>query len=328
MKGNFLQCTHNGTGGTGDLTLATVDAFLTLGAPLGANIRQIYYKIVEYDGDPSTGRRNFVRSESGWCPLDNTGGSPVLKRSDGTIVVLTSNDGTNSYPRAGSSTAPSKQSFGNTAANIRISYSAGIEDNPFSCPVITATSGVTTSTGMGPIGGANGQAIAIQATLLGGNGITSYIPFAWGQTGLYTQCSMAITAATAGTASATSLNVAIYEVSKNGDPGKKLADFGSLGVLTSTAVLTSSALGTAVELDPGWYYLAVLPIWTGSLTACSLQAYVPTCGGPLGTILATAAGSYAWSNTAGSQTTLNDPATAPNTKAASGASFAPLFGLK
>lgn len=324
MKGNFLQCTHNGTGGTGDLTLAAVDAFLTLGAPLGANIRQVYYKIVEYDGDPSTGRRNFVKSESGWCPLDNTGGSPILKRSDGTIVVLTSNDGTNSYPKAGSSTAPSKQSFGNTAANIRISYSAGAEDNPLINPAITATSGVTY--GLGRSNVLTGTINALTSTVLT-NQLLAYFPVLWGDFGLYTQITLNLQVAFSG-ATTSSLRVGIYEVAKNGDPGKLLADFGNLGVLTAAGALTSSALGTAIFLDPGWYYLGILEQYTGTTGSASLSAMGAFSGTPLGFPISGANSTNMYASSVAAQTVLTDPAVAPTGRLLAVAGIAPLFGLK
>ncbi len=334
MRQNWLECT-SASGGTGDLALTSSNGFPLLSAWI-SGVRQVRYSILEFNSDPSSTNATLLLAEDGYCPLDASG--PTLKRSDGSTVIFSSWNGTNLFPKMASSTAASKQSFSTSSSNIRIICSAAAEDNPFLSPILSTTAGVGSTIGCGPI---LAQANFITSTnfdsyTMGSTGVSQrsqqlgYIPICWPNMGLYSRITVSVGGFTSATSS--SLQLGLYEVSKNGDPGVLLADFGNLGSLVGNAVLTSSALATPVLLVPGWYYLAVLPIFTGetgtATLACGKQWASP---GPLGS---SANNPGISGSIVAGQTILTNPAVSPTTTfrpnptAISGSGTVPFFWLK
>lgn len=301
MRGNWLECT-SGSGGTGNLSLSSSHGFPLLSAPW-TGIRQVRATILEFNSDPSTTNANLIRAEDGYGPLDTSG--PTLDRSDAAWTVLSSWDGTTYLPNAGSSTAPSKQSFGTVAANIRVICSWGAEDNPFFAPIITTIGG---GSGHGPFGLPSAGTFSLNNSI--GTGVVGYIPFVWADIGLYTRISLRIQSGFS-SATSSSLNVAIYEVSKTGTPGKMLGNFGNIGGMTTAGVLTSSTLATPLLLVPGWYYLAVLPQYAGQVGSCLANAFITPTNGPLGSVFTVSGQIISGIKTGTGNTTLPDPAVAP-----------------
>lgn len=300
MRGDWLECTSS-SGGTGDLTLTASHGFPLLSAPW-TGIRQVRATILEYNSDPSSTNANLIRAENGYGPLTVSG--PTLNRSDSTWTVFSSYDGTTYLPNEGVTTHPSKQSFGTVANNIRIICSWGAEDNIFFAPITGFGSG------QGPIGF---PTTGFYEPSITASGVIQYYAFVWPGTGLYS--TMVMNMGQGGGSGASSLQAAIYEVSKTGRPGRQLANFGSLGDLTTSGNKTSAALSQPILLVPGWYYLAVLPIYASG--SGNMDGLVYPVNGPSGVVFPNNTGSVQavflgfGSNTG--QTTLPDPAVAIGT---------------
>lgn len=329
MGHNWLECT-SATGGTGSLSLIPSHGFPLLTAWF-STIRQVRYTILEYNSDPSATNANLIRAEDGWCPADPNGifSTKLLLRGDPSTVVIASWDGTNLYPQQGSATLPAKQNFGAVSANIRIICSIGAEDSPFFSPLVSTTAvGGSVSFGACPLfAGVVSGAFGYGASAT--DQVESF-PMLWPNCGLYSTATMRLGASTGG-ATTSSIRLAVYEVSKTGDPGALLADFGQLGgdLNTAPVTLVSAALAQPLFLMPGWYYFAVLIRWTGTNPNASFAAANPLFANP---------GPLGWQNTSGSlviglrtasQTSFLNPAPAATQLRTAGAStFVPVFGLK
>ncbi len=325
MRQNWLECT-TASGGTGDLTLIATNGFPLLSDWITSGVRQIRYSILEFNSNPSATNANLLLAEDGYCPLDVTG--PTLKRSDTSTIVYSSWNGTALRPKMGSATTASKQGFSTSSGNIRVICSAASEDNPFLSPIVTTTASVGSGLGSSPIWSVptvNPVSGSFNRYNIGTSGQLSYIPFVWANMGLYSQISVSILSPFT-SATTSSLQLGIYEVAKNGDPGRQLANFGSVGALTAAGILTSSALSPPAFLTPGWYYLGSLPIYTGATGSCALSAASQwASAGPLGF----QSSSSVIASGVNGQTVLTDPAVAPTLLISASNSGAVLnFGLK
>lgn len=115
------------------------------------------------------------------------------------------------------------------------------------------------------------------------------------------------------TGGTSSLGVALYEIGSDGFPGVRLANFGNLGSLTGSTVVTSSALGTPIWVPEGHYIVDILPQFSGGSGTPNLAGMLPIAPYPLGFSWAGGGPNFFPTFYKASQTALNDPATAPDT---------------
>src|SRR5271165_1402756 len=246
MLGNWIRCTHNGTGGTGNLTLVDVSGFPGFDNVF-AGTRWVRYTIDEYTDSTFA---TLKQSETGIGAINTS--TLVLTRTS----IKSTWNGTTYLPNPGSATAPTAISFGNTAASIQIMCSPVAGSLLPSIPAVAAA-----ATNLADGVGLPGLGVSVSSSNFSlTSGIVYYFPVLIMHEGPFSQASVRVVGVTTG--GTPTLSVAIYEVdlTNAGLPGKKLADFGSLGVTTTAATITSAALSTPVYLAPGWYYVAVLYI--------------------------------------------------------------------
>jgi len=113
MLAEAVNCTHNGTGGSGTLTLTSVTGYPQITDVFGASgTLNVNYTIAEYTDSTLV---TLSKYESGF-------GSIVLSTN-----VLTRSIPRVSWSSGGSydATAPAAVSFGNTAANVRVMLTSG-----------------------------------------------------------------------------------------------------------------------------------------------------------------------------------------------------------
>ena len=139
-----------------------------------------------------------------------------------------------------------------------------------------------------------------------------------------TQASLRIQAAAG--AGASTCSIAIFQINSSGKPGKRLVNFGDTGSLANTAgtINTSAALGTAVWVNPGWYYFGILPTYASGTP--TVRAYggtsLPSTIGLMGTSLLQPV-----QNATNASGDLNDPPTTSGWAISAGAAI-PWFTFK
>lgn len=298
MRGNGIRQTHNGTGGTGTLTLVAMS-----GWPAFSNVftgtRLVDYEIDQYTDASKT---VLAQQECGEGSINTS--TNVLTR---TKIDSTWN-GTTYLPNPGSATAPTALNITNTAANVDILCSPSAASMMAAMPFFYGTvANVSDGLGCMPMnisGVANGTLGLVAGTI-------TYSPIFIGHRGPFSQASVRVTTATTG--GTPTLTVDIFEVASDGSPGKLLIDFGNLGSTSSTApfTLTSSAIGTPVALVPGWYYQGILFVANSATGSPSIRSGLAGFGGgPSGTLFANTTPLNPQLTLAG-QTAFTDPATAP-----------------
>lgn len=291
--------THNGTGGSGTLTLVSVTGYPGYDKAFPSSTRWVRYSINEYVG--AAGTTALKQGESGIGSINTT--TMVLTRTK----VLSSWDGTTYLPNSGSGTAPSAITFGATAANIFVTCSLSVSDGLPAMPAATAAvSGL--SDGLGYTG--SGISDASNAVSIG-TGATVYSCAEFRFAMLVSKASVRMTAATTG--GTPTVLVGLYEVDHSNKmmPGKMLANFGSLGSSSVTApvTLTSAALTTPIWINPGYYWTAFITVAGGSTGTPFYRAYQAGLN-PMGISFANTVG-FTQSVYASGQSALNDPATQP-----------------
>lgn len=232
MFADFIRCTHNGTGGSGTLTLAAITGWPQVTSAFGSSgTRLVSYVINEYTDST---KAVLAKSEAGR-------GSIVLSTNVLTRSVVRSTWGGTTYNAAN----PTALSFGNTAANIDIILT---DASYGQCPNVPA------------IRGSNWELFDTRSQY--DTNISTFTMVAG--TKYYTPCEFrfgkAITAiAIEATSIATTGNIrmGVYDWGTDGLPANLLTEFTSssqIGVNTSTGI-KSVTLGTPYYLPPGWYFL-------------------------------------------------------------------------
>lgn len=251
MNADFIEATHNGTGGTGTLTLVGVtgspnfDAFF-------AGTRLVSYVVNEYTDSTFA---TLSKSEAGVGSLVTS--TLVLTRTQ----IERSWDGTNLYPNFSAGTAPSAVSFGNTAANVRIFIGPLAAAFQPAWPHFCVASGGAVNNNIG-VSQTNAWQNNNTTITLTSNAII-YFPVTLPNRQLrqITTASVRVVSTVADAASF--FKAALYEIASNGLPGKRLCDFGKLGTDLQTAATLSATLGTPIP-NPGAFYVGALAAWSGS----------------------------------------------------------------
>jgi hypothetical protein len=300
VRGNGIRQTHNGTGGTGTLTLVAVSGWPAF-SNVFTGVRFVDYEIDQYTDASKT---VLAQQECGEGSIDTSTGILTRTKIDSTW------NGTTYLPNPGSATAPTALNITNTAANVDIICSPSAASMMAITPFFYGTvANVADGLGCLPM---NLAAAANSTAAMPTSGTVQYAPVYIGHRGPFSQASVYVT--TGSTGGTPTLGVALFEVASDGSPGKKLIDFGNLGSTSNTApfFLTNTALATPVYLSPGWYYQGMLWI-AGGATLGSLAvrgANAAFGGGPGGTLFASTS-PFNNSFRVGSQTVFTDPATAP-----------------
>lgn len=298
MRGNGIRQTHDGTGGTGTLTLVAISGWPAF-SNVFTGVRLVDYEINEYTDASKT---VLAQQECGEGSIDTSTGILTRTRIDSTW------NGTTYLPNPGSATAPTALNITNTAANVDIICGPSAASMMAAVPFYYGAVG-SVSDGLGlPPFNFNSANSSVSPNLT--SGTVWYSPSYLAHRGPFSQASVRVTTGTTG--GTPTLTVGVFEVASDGSPGKKLIDFGSVGTTSNTApfTLTSSALSTPVSLPPGWYWTGILWVANSATGTPIIKAASGGLPGPGGVFLSNAS-PFASLLTVGSQTVLTDPATPP-----------------
>lgn len=207
MLGDSIRCTHNGTGGTGTLTLASVsgwpqptDVFGTSGTMLG------WYEITEYTDNTLTVEKNYERGVGSLVLSTN-----VLTRSS---IKVTWNGTT------WNATTPTALNFGATAANIVVTFTASSGTQRPAIPFNSTSGSVAT-----PYQSFNTRQQFDSST--GGvvltNGTKYYVPIEFNWDGPITTVALQVTTFQA----ASHCRLGLYDWDTDGFAGNLLTEFTS-----------------------------------------------------------------------------------------------------
>lgn len=312
QRADLIRMTSS-TGGTGALTLSAQTGWPTFANAFGSSGAVLVdYSIIEFTDSTKT---TPARAETGVGSVALSTG--VLTRSK----ILTTWDGTNYRPQAGTATAPAAQNFGTTAANIDVMCSQTSHGGPLLMPFVSgAISGVSDGIGVPPM-----TAMPASGTVSITAGTTYYWPALIMTPGPFSQAAVRVSTASSG--GTPTLSLAIYDQDPStGLPGRKLIDFGSLGATNNVATIQNTAISTPVDLAPGWYWMGLLHI-ANSTTGNPALRQTAAVPGAAGIQFGSAGGMNAMLTVTG-QTALNDPATAPTGSNNATSLYVPLVGLK
>jgi len=233
MFANFVRQTHDGSGGSGSLTLVAVGGYPQFADVFGGSgTRLVQYAIKQFTTSAKT---QLAQAETGLGSINLATG--VLSRSK----VLASWDGS-TYVKV----APSALSFSSDASLISID--CGPIADGFMPPVPfwnTTLGSAPSSAGMpgdnhAPTGG---------TTTLGQYKIW-IVPFRWAGRGEIVAAGFWVTTADA----AGHAKIAVYDVDSAGGPGALIGDFGAVSLASTGAANVSGSLW----LPPGWYFARVI----------------------------------------------------------------------
>ena len=297
MRADWIWTTHDGTGGAGALTLASVSGWPGFGN-VYASPRRVQYTILQFT---DTTLATLAQAESGYGTY--TPATGVLTRDQ----VLRTWDGSTYLPTDGSATAATALNISATAANVRVTCAPTIE----LLSAMPAIAGSLEGLGTFPL---NMVMTSAASALSLNNAELDFNPILIGHSGPFS-----VASARVGDSSGTytggtqSLMVGVYEIAANGLPGKKLIDFGTLGgtaPFAAAAVVSSTPLATPVALEPGWYYQAVLAQFSGGSGTPRMRSFgAVAAASPGGTRFASGA-TTANELYVAAQTALSDPAPA------------------
>ncbi len=234
-----VRCTHNGTGGSGTLTLAAVTGFPQPTSAYGSSgTRLIRYVIAEY-----TDSTFATLSKLEWGI-----GSLVLSTN-----VLTRTTVLGSWTSGGSynNGNPTALSFGNTAANIQILVGAGGSTQKLGTP------------GLWNFGGDIWRPFNTRITYdsnVGAYTLTAnqmlWIPVEFIHGGPISQVAVSVAVLHA----ASALRVGLYEWDPvNGGPLNLINEFTSASQIAPTSTgWRSVTMGTPIWVPPGFYWIGLL----------------------------------------------------------------------
>lgn len=233
MFADAIRCTHNGTGGSGTLTLASVTGWPQPSSVFGTSgTRIVYYEICEYTDTTFATLANYERGV----------GSLVLSTG-----VLTRNPAATWNATTYTSTGATALTIGNTAANVQILLSANTVTQAPALPIAQSTIGG--ASGLTPFNTRQTADSSAGALTLSSN--TNYympVEFRFGKP----LTSVAIEVTTL--ASATSARLAIYDWGTDGLPQNPIVEFTSSTQFDCTSTGVKSVTGNWF-IPPGWYFL-------------------------------------------------------------------------
>lgn len=258
MKANWLRFTHNGTGGSGTLTLAHVtgypDPYQVWGGtqpPGFTTTVPVQYEILEFTDATLT---TLLQAESGRGRLSigaNIGATtlirdtPIASWVDGSPGVYT--------PQSASAITA-----GATAANVVIIVGQASEGTADFNPYFEASLGDA-------IGVSFGLSVSGQAPPASGD--DWYVPFRVDVPLLVKRATIRVVAADAGTSNA---YFRIYEFGTNGRPGRLLIDLGLLGTsgqsLKNIGAVSTALATNGLWLTPGDYWADLYTTYANSPT--------------------------------------------------------------
>lgn len=241
MIADAVRCTHNGTGGAGTLTLASVTGYPQPTDVWGTSgTRFIEYEICEYTDSTFATLSKYERGIGSLVLSTN-----VLTRTQ--ILATWTSGGSYNQINATALT------FGNTAANIQILTGASTATQKMALP---STFSVTSSNSDGwqPFNTRMTYDTNV-GTYTVTNGQREYIPveFVYGRP--ISQVAVDVTSASA----STNLRMSLYEMDvSTGGPANLITEFTSATQITTTSTgYRSVTMGSPVSIPPGFYYIMV-----------------------------------------------------------------------
>lgn len=240
---DFVRCTHNGTGGTGTITLAKLTGFPMPTDYAGASgTIRIPYILIEY-ADATKAVPVKIEKGRGLLVLSTL----VFTRDEiGETVV----DGT---PATVNTSAPTALSFTNTAANFDFLISAVATSQRPTLPAMHTQSGILNE----PYAPANTrmQIDSTSASLTLVAGPRYYIPTEYAFAKPITTIAVKAPSITV----TGNVRIAVYEWGPDGLAGNLIKEFTSatqIAIATATGI-KSLTLATPFWLPPGWYYFMI-----------------------------------------------------------------------
>lgn len=322
LRQDNLYFTHNGTGGTGTLTLAHVtgggDPYLAWGGtmPTGFSATHIVpYKIIEYTGDITTGYFTPKNVESGFGTL--TIGASVGAT---TLARTTVQD---TYVEGTGYAFGTALSIGATAANVRIFLGPGVADNAQVNPYFESS-----------LGDASGVMPHFQQGAAGtfavNNNQDVYVAFDWRIPMLVKKATVRVTTAYTGGTPVSNAGFRIYEFGSNGRPGRLLIDLGLLGTsnasLNATGLVSTAVATTGLYLTPGEYIANLFTSFSGGTSS-------PAVGGNAASAISSprfgtsSLSAFPYTTAGSGSLTAPDPANVTSYAGGSGAGASPRFLL-
>lgn len=280
MIADAIRCTHNGTGGSGTITLAATTGYPQPSDVWGASgTKLVAYEICEYTDSTFA---TLSKYESGI-------GSLVLSTS---VLTRTRPDVTWTSGGTYNMVTAAALTFGNTAANFQIMCGASARTSKMALP---STFSVTSSSSdvWQPFNTRQTYDSSL-STYAVVNGQHDYIPieFIYGKP--ITQVAVEVTTATA----STNLRMSLYEWDPaTGGPGNLIVEFTSAAQIATTATgFRSVTMGSAVSIPPGFYYIMIqADNSTVALRTCTTHGHtlLSTAGGGRDTVQWGKASTYA-----------------------------------
>lgn len=300
MRPEWIWMTHNGTGGTGSLTLVDVagwpgfEKFAAAGLP-----RRVEYTILEFTDSTLSVLKQAETGIGNFDPSAN-----LLTRD----IVTSTWSGTVMIPNQGSASAAAALTIGATAANVRVTCAPTPNLLP-AIPLVGSSVSGSDNAGTLPLNFTSAGA----ASLLLTSGQVEIIPILLAHRGPFSQITLNVGGGSGTYSGGTqSLTAAIYEIeTSDGLPGRKLVDFGAIGGSTPFAVagnVSNTPLAQPVPLETGWYYLAILAQFSGGSGTPRMKGGSALGASPFGSRITTGA-IVACEGTVSGQTSLTDPAT-------------------
>lgn len=239
MIADAVRCTHNGTGGSGTITLAAVTGYPQPTDVLGTSgTRLIAYEIAEYTDSTFATLSKYERGIGSLVLSTN-----VLTRTQ-PLVTWTSGG---SYNQVNATAL----TFGNTAANFQILVGANTASQKLALPSTVSVTYLASDVWQ-PFNTRQTYDSAMD-TYTVTNGQREYIPieFIYGKP--ITQVAVEVTTPTA----ATNLRMALYEWDPaTGGPGNLIVEFTSAAQIATTAAgFRPVTMAAPVSIPPGFYYI-------------------------------------------------------------------------
>lgn len=232
MFADAIRCTHNGTGGSGTITLAAVTGWPQPSSVFGTSgTRIVYYEICEYTDTTFATLSNYERGI----------GSLVLSTG-----VLTRNPVATWNGSAYTSTGATALTIGNTAANVQILLSANTVTQAPALPTVQST---IAGSGWSPFN--NRQTADSSASTITISANTNYyipVEFRFGKS--LTAVAIEVTTL----AASTSARLALYDWGTDGLPQNPIVEFTSGSQFDCTSTGVKSVTGNWF-VPPGWYFL-------------------------------------------------------------------------
>lgn len=281
MYADAIRCTHNGSGGTGTLTLSSVTGWPQPSSVFGTSgTRIVYYEICEYTDATFATLAKYERGV----------GSLVLSTG-----VLTRNPAATWNATTYTATGATALSIGSTAANVQILLSANTVTQAPALPTVQST--ISGATGISPFN-TRQTADSSAGTLALTANTNYYIPvqFTFGKplTGVAVEVTTLI--------AATNIRISVYDWGTDGLPQNLVLEFTSSTQVDSSSTGVKTITGNWF-LPPGWYWLMLQS--NGAPSIRTYTIHTNTGGGESGNrdiIYYTKGGTYGTIPTTGDKT--------------------------